>query len=104
MALVTAVHYTGMAGMYVTDADLTRYGAPEGAKAADLVLPLIVGLFVFPLICSLFLLLSGDEDDREHHHTAPRTHPAAATTATRPGTAPRGLHGPILGERGKPHR
>lgn len=64
---VTTMHYTGMSGVHITDSDLTRYGAPEGAKATDLVLPLIVGLFVFLLICSLFLLLSGDEDERKDY-------------------------------------
>ena len=68
MALaITAMHYTGMAGLHVIAPEFTRYGAPEGAKAADLVLPLIVGMFVFLLICSLFLLLSGDEDDRRNY-------------------------------------
>ena len=78
---VSAMHYTGMAGMHVDDPELTHYGAPNGAKAAELVLPLIVGLFVFLLICSLFLLLSNEEDDRRDYtrpshrsteHTVPR--------------------------------
>lgn len=64
---VSAMHYTGMAGMHVDSPEMTHYGAPEGAKATELVLPLIVGLFVFMLICSLFLMLSGDENDRRDY-------------------------------------
>ena len=64
---VSAMHYTGMAGLHVDSPEMTHYGAPEGVKATELALPLIVGLFVFMLICSLFLLLSGDEDDRRDY-------------------------------------
>ncbi|MBR8742329.1 MHYT domain-containing protein [Nocardiopsis sp. MG754419] len=71
MALaVTAMHYTGMAGLHIVEPGSLPSGVPDGAKATELVLPLIVGLFVFLLICSLFLLLSGDEDDRRDYTRA----------------------------------
>ena len=61
---VTATHYTSMAGTHVVPADFTPVAAPDGAKAWDLLLPVITGLFVLLLICSLFLLLGDDEYER----------------------------------------
>lgn len=58
---VTSMHYTGMAGMHITPPDSVRHGPPAGTPAPDLLLPLIMSLFVFLLICSLFLLLGGED-------------------------------------------
>ncbi|GHD30903.1 membrane protein [Nocardiopsis kunsanensis] len=69
-AAVTLMHYTGMVGVHVGEPETTPHGNPEGVAAFDLLLPLIVGLFVFVLICSLFLLL-GPDDDR--HRPSERT-------------------------------
>ncbi len=70
-AAVTAMHYTGMAGVHVIPPDFSPIGAPDGAKAQDLILPLITGMFVFLLICSLFLLLGGDEEYERRNYTRP---------------------------------
>ena len=59
---ITAMHYTGMAGVNHEPPESTRYGAPEGSTVSDLLLPMIVVLFVFLLICSLFLLLGPEEE------------------------------------------
>ena len=77
---VSLMHYAGMVGVHVEPADADFQGAPEGAAAFDLMLPLIVGLFVFVLICSLFLLLGADDD------RAPRTtkQPVRPTTPSHP--------------------
>lgn len=71
----TSMHYTGMVGVRVEEPSFPSLGTPDGATAADLALPLIVGLFVFMLICSLFLLL-GEEEERPSYarraaHAAP---------------------------------
>uniref|UniRef100_UPI00035ED1DA MHYT domain-containing protein n=1 Tax=Nocardiopsis xinjiangensis TaxID=124285 RepID=UPI00035ED1DA len=80
-AAVTLMHYAGMAGVEVAEPENTPQGSPEGAAAFDLILPLIVGLFVFVLICSLFLLLSADDDhpppsERPAHHDSDRPAPS----------------------------
>ncbi|WP_306368658.1 MHYT domain-containing protein [Nocardiopsis sp. CC223A] len=84
---VTSMHYTGMAGVHHEAPEFTRYGAPEGSTVPDLLLPMIVVLFVFLLICSLFLLL-GVEDERTDYSRRPE-HAAAvpADDAVRPGDA-----------------
>ncbi|MGW5875464.1 MHYT domain-containing protein [Nocardiopsis terrae] len=61
---VSAMHYTGMFGMSFTPAENAPTTPPPGASTPDLLLPLITGLFVFLLICSLFLLLNAGEDER----------------------------------------
>ncbi|WP_017585445.1 MHYT domain-containing protein [Nocardiopsis ganjiahuensis] len=61
---VSAMHYTGMFGMSFTAADHVPLTPPPGANTPDLLLPLITGLFVFLMICSLFLLLNVGEDTR----------------------------------------
>ncbi|WP_017574352.1 MHYT domain-containing protein [Nocardiopsis kunsanensis] len=80
-AAVTLMHYAGMAGVEVAEPENTPHGNPEGAAAFDLMLPLIVGLFVFVLICSLFLLLSADDDppppsERPAQHDSDRPTPS----------------------------
>ena len=75
-AAVTSMHYTGMAGLHVTPTDFNPIGAPDGAKARDLLLPVIIGLFVFLLICSLFLLLGGEDEYDRRDYTRP-SHRAA---------------------------
>uniref|UniRef100_UPI000361829E MHYT domain-containing protein n=1 Tax=Nocardiopsis xinjiangensis TaxID=124285 RepID=UPI000361829E len=77
---VSLMHYAGMVGVHVEATDSELQGAPEGAAAFDLMLPLIVGLFVFVLICSLFLLLGAD-DDRTPRATE---QPARPTTPNHP--------------------
>ncbi|WP_026118983.1 MHYT domain-containing protein [Nocardiopsis ganjiahuensis] len=91
-AAVTAMHYTGMAGLHVVPPDFTPIGAPDGAKARDLILPLITGLFVFLLICSLFLLLGGDEE-RERRDYARPSHRAAEHTVQSSDASYRPRHG-----------
>ena len=76
-AAVTLMHYAGMVGVEVGEPENTHHGSPEGAAAFDLMLPLIVGLFVFVLICSLFLLLGADDgrpppSERPAHHDSGR--------------------------------
>ncbi|MFD6950987.1 histidine kinase [Nocardiopsis sp. TSRI0078] len=94
---VTAMHYTGMAGVHITQPQFSRFGAPDGATAAGLLLPLIVGLFVFLLICSLFLLL-GVEDERPSY--APRpvhadpSRPGGGSDTPPEGYTPRHSTGP----------
>ena len=73
-AAVTLMHYTGMVGVHVGEPATAPHGSPEGVAAFDLMLPLIVGLFVFVLICSLFLLLGADDapppaSQRLDHHS-----------------------------------
>ncbi|MGW5875463.1 MHYT domain-containing protein [Nocardiopsis terrae] len=76
---VTSVHYTGMAGVHITPTDFMHVGAPEGMRARDLLLPLMTGMFVFLLICSLFLLLGGEEEYERRGYAAP-SHRAAEHT------------------------
>ncbi len=69
---VTATHYTSMAGTHVVPADFTPVSAPDGAKAWDLLLPVITGLLVLLLTCSLFLLLGDDEEYERGNRPSPR--------------------------------
>lgn len=78
-AAVTATHYTSMAGMHVVPPDFTPVSPPDGAKAWDLLLPVITGLFVLLLICSLFLLL-GDDEENERRDYSRASHRAAEHT------------------------
>jgi NO-binding membrane sensor protein with MHYT domain len=88
-AAVTAMHYTSMAGVHVTSPGFTPVGPPDGARAQDLLLPVITGLFVFLLTCSLFLLLGGeDETGRRDYgrpsHRAPEHTVQVGDTSYRP--------------------
>ncbi|WP_017571218.1 MHYT domain-containing protein [Nocardiopsis halotolerans] len=74
---VTSMHYTAMMGMHVTAPAFSR-GTPDGSSAPDLLLPLIVGLFVFLLICSLFLLLGVEEERPSHSRRPVRADPPEA--------------------------
>ncbi|WP_150236835.1 MHYT domain-containing protein [Nocardiopsis quinghaiensis] len=85
---VTTMHYTGMMGVHITQPQFSRFGAPDGATASDLLLPLIVGLFIFLLICSLFLLL-GVEDERPSYATRP-VHADPSRPEDAPDTLPDG--------------
>ena len=58
---VSSMHYTGMIGVEVTLHDHGT-GTLAGSSAMDLLLPLVVGLFVFLLVCSLLLMLDVDDD------------------------------------------
>ncbi|WP_304451936.1 MHYT domain-containing protein [Nocardiopsis sp. YSL2] len=60
---VTSVHYTAMTGVSVAAPEAVRTDPPPGSTAADLLLPVIIGLFVLLLVCSLFLML-GEEEER----------------------------------------
>lgn len=88
---VTSMHYTGMLGVHIEPPRLNRYGPPPGTTATELLLPTIVGLFVFLLICSLFLLLGVDEErpdySRRPVHAAPA--PPDSERTFRPGYRPR---------------
>ncbi|GAA1469703.1 histidine kinase [Nocardiopsis exhalans] len=64
---VSAMHYTGMFGMSFTAAEQVPLTPPPGANTSDLLLPLITGLFVFLMVCSLFLLLNAGEDNKSRH-------------------------------------
>ncbi|WP_159943973.1 MULTISPECIES: MHYT domain-containing protein [unclassified Nocardiopsis] len=86
---LTGMHYTGMAGVRIEPPRFVRFGAPDGSTAADLALPLIVGLFVFLLICSLFLLL-GVEEERPSYGARPAVHSAPPGATAARDTAPPG--------------
>ncbi|GAA0982915.1 MULTISPECIES: MHYT domain-containing protein [Nocardiopsidaceae] len=60
---VTSMHYTGMFGVHVTVDDARNPGAVPGSTAPELLLPLVVGLFVFLLVCSLLLMLGVDDSE-----------------------------------------
>ena len=80
---VTSVHYTAMMGVHVTPAS-GRVGPPPGSTAADLLLPVIIGLFVLLLVCSLFLMLGEDEERVDFSRSdadAPRPRENAWSTA-----------------------
>lgn len=74
---VSAMHYTGMLGIDVT---LTERGTETlaGSSGMDLLLPLVVGLFVFLLVCSLLLMLGvedrPDSDERGSRRRSVETH------------------------------
>lgn len=57
---VSAMHYTGMFGVDVTLTERTT-DALAGSTGVELLLPLVVGLFVFLLVCSLLLMLGVDD-------------------------------------------
>lgn len=67
---VTTMHYTGMMGVHFTEPHFSRHSPPPGASATDLVLPMLAGLFVFLLICSLFLLLGVEEERPDYSRRA----------------------------------
>lgn len=58
---VSCMHYTGMFGVHVTLEDSPARGTVPGSTAPELLLPLVVGLFVFLLVCSLLLMLGVDD-------------------------------------------
>ncbi|PDP89292.1 histidine kinase [Glycomyces fuscus] len=93
---VTTMHYTGMMGVHFTEPRFSRHGPPPGSSAPDLVLPLLTGLFVFLLICSLFLLL-GEEERPDHSRRAdPSAPPPSRSAPEEPpaGYVPRHATGP----------
>ncbi|CAL9527793.1 hypothetical protein SUDANB121_03990 [Nocardiopsis dassonvillei] len=68
---VSCMHYTGMFGMSATVDAEHHLSAPEGATSSDLLLPLVVALFVFLLVCSLFLMLGVEDTPRRPAAPAP---------------------------------
>ncbi|WP_285729915.1 MHYT domain-containing protein [Nocardiopsis sp. ATB16-24] len=62
-AAVTGMHYTGMIGMHVTLIPGLQATPVEGATTSELLLPLLIGLFVFLMVCSLLLMLDVDDTD-----------------------------------------
>jgi hypothetical protein len=57
---VCCMHHTGMFGVHVT-MDQTASTAPvPGSTSSELLLPLLIGQFVFLLACSLLLMLGAD--------------------------------------------
>ncbi|MFD6100103.1 MHYT domain-containing protein [Nocardiopsis flavescens] len=81
-AAVSCMHYTGMFGMSATVNDQAMVRTPEGATSSDLLLPLVVGLFVFLLVCSLFLMLGVEDTPRR---PGPDPEPAAEEENTESG-------------------
>ncbi|MDE3720647.1 MHYT domain-containing protein [Nocardiopsis sp. N85] len=70
---VSCMHYTGMFGMSATVEDHGHVMAvPDGATSSELLLPLVVGLFVFLLVCSLFLMLGVEDTPRRTSAPAER--------------------------------
>ncbi|MFY7065605.1 MHYT domain-containing protein [Nocardiopsis changdeensis] len=61
---VSCMHYTGMFGMSATVHTGDHLSTPAGATSSDLLLPLVVGLFVLLLVCSLFLMLGVEDAPR----------------------------------------
>ncbi|WP_159943971.1 MULTISPECIES: MHYT domain-containing protein [unclassified Nocardiopsis] len=78
---VTCMHYTGMFGVHVTLEEAPGAAPLPGSTAAELLLPTVIGLFVFLLVCSLFLLLGEEEP-------APRRATAAPDEDAVPALAP----------------
>ncbi|WP_150251755.1 MHYT domain-containing protein [Nocardiopsis deserti] len=58
---VCCMHYTGMFGVHVTMDEAAGAGPVPGSTGADLLLPLVIGQFVFLLACSLLLMLGVDD-------------------------------------------
>ena len=58
---VSSMHYTGMIGVDVTMHSESHATQIEGAAASELLLPLVIGLFVFLMVCSLLLMLGVDD-------------------------------------------
>ncbi|WP_285729913.1 MHYT domain-containing protein [Nocardiopsis sp. ATB16-24] len=58
---VSSMHYTGMIGVDVTMHSDSHATQVEGAAASELLLPLVIGLFVFLMVCSLLLMLGVDD-------------------------------------------
>jgi hypothetical protein len=83
---VSCMHYTGMFGISSTVGAGHHTSSPAGATSSELLLPLVVGLFVLLLVCSLFLML-GVED-------APRRRGAAPGPAPEQGNAESGEYSP----------
>lgn len=85
---VTTMHYTGMTGVHFTEPRFSRHSPPDGSSAPDLVLPLLAGLFVFMLICSLFLLLGVEEERPDYSRRTAA--PAAPPPGNEPEASPAG--------------
>lgn len=68
---VSAMHYTGMFGMSFTAAEGRLQAPLPGAEATELVLPLITGMFVFLMVCSLILLLNWGGEKRPEAEQGP---------------------------------
>ncbi|MFL1378184.1 MULTISPECIES: MHYT domain-containing protein [unclassified Nocardiopsis] len=83
---VSCMHYTGMFGISATVSAEHHTSSPDGATSSELLLPLVVGLFVLLLVCSLFLML-GVED-------TPRRREAEPAPAPEQGNAESGEYSP----------
>ena len=79
---VSSMHYTGMIGVDVTMHSESHATQVEGAAASELLLPLVIGLFVFLMVCSLLLMLGVDD-------TGTRRSSSKADRAVSPARAPR---------------
>ena len=90
---VTSMHYTGMLGIHIEPPRLNRYGPPPGSSATDLLLPTIVVLFVFLLVCSLFLLLGVDEERPDYTRRPVHATPAPPDSERVPEAGYRPRHG-----------
>ena len=60
-AAVTGMRYTGMIDMRVTLLPGMQATPVDGATTSELLLPLLIGLFVFLMVCSLLLMLDVDD-------------------------------------------
>ena len=79
---VSSMHYSGMVGVHIDPPEGTNHSTPVGFTAIELILPVIVGLFIFLLICSLFLLLGPEDDRPTRSHTPTHRSPEQRTPRT----------------------
>ena len=81
---VSSMHYTGMIGVDVTMHSESHATQIEGAAASELLLPLVIGLFVFLMVCSLLLMLGVDDAGTRRPSRA-----AGRAASSTPSPAPR---------------
>lgn len=75
---VTCMHYTGMLGVHVTVDESPSTAPLPGSTAPELLLPLVTGLFVFLLVCSLLLMLGVEDSGSRRARSASAAEPEPA--------------------------